>query len=74
MSQYIGSAPKIKARQKKNKNKKNTVEEIKLTFTVKDMSHVQTRSGQQPFKKKKKKNRKKERERKTVANWQNPKQ
>jgi len=43
MSQCIGSTPKIKAKQKK------TVEEIKLTSTVKDMSHVQTRSGQQPI-------------------------
>lgn len=52
MRQCIGSAPKIKAKQK-DKQKK-TVEEIKLTFTVKDMSHVQTRSGQQPFTKKEK--------------------
>lgn len=48
----------------KSELKKKTVEEIKLTVTVKDMSHVQTRSGQQPFKKKKKK----QRDRKTLAN------
>lgn len=33
----------------KSKLSKKTVEEIKLTSTVKDMSHVQTRSGQQRF-------------------------